>query len=97
MYSNSYSGVESPIRFEIPKSKRVCFQIETNATLTRAVMEGYVRVPMTLMDLNVRVERDTKEKVVKVRQEKKYILNLCTIFSCMFYPFLNSETFHFQP
>ena len=62
MYSDSYSGVESPI-----KNKRVCFQIETNATLTRAVMEGYVRVPMTLMDLNVRVERDTKEKVVKVR------------------------------
>jgi hypothetical protein len=29
-------------------------------------MEGYARVPMTSMDLNVHVGRDTKGKVVKV-------------------------------
>lgn len=38
-------------------------------------MEGYVRVPMTLMDLNVYVERDTRGKVVKVMDSEAQSIN----------------------
>ena len=44
----------------------VCFQTKTNVTPTHVVMEGYARVPMTSMDLNVHAGKDTKGKVVKV-------------------------------
>ena len=52
----------------------VCFQIKTNVILTRVVMEEYVRVPMTLMDLNVHVGRDTREKVVKVMDIETHLI-----------------------
>jgi hypothetical protein len=38
-------------------------------------MEGYVRVPMTLMDLNAYVGRDTRGKVVKVMDTETQSIN----------------------